>query len=400
MPKTILYIHHGKGLGGAPLSLLYLIQGLDKTRFKPIVLFLYDSEVIDLYKKHDIQTIGPLNIMDFSHTKIWWFRWYHAHFIARACRDTLKTIFFIAPKILKQIKPDIVHLNTSSLIGWAIAAQRQKIPVIWHVREPLADGYFGIRKSLTRWGVARYANKIIPISNSDARPWHKNQKTQVIYNPVDPQRFNAAQFDKISQSENSNQPAPTILFLGGLSAEKGTLVILQAMKLLLKKMPNARLHLAGTCELSQTSQYSPKYFFPAARYKRLVADLLQELGPAVTLLGSIHNVPAAMAQSNVIVFPATVGHFARPIIEAGFMKKPVVASKLAPLDELVVHEKTGFLVDTHDHAAWAKTLFLLLSNRELQESMGLEAYNFCSQRFGLELYATTIQNVYEQLTSQ
>ena len=77
--KKILYIHHGKGLGGAPLSLLYLIQGLDKTKFNPVVLFLQDSEVIDLYRSKGIKAIGPLNIFDFSHTKILWYKWYHIH---------------------------------------------------------------------------------------------------------------------------------------------------------------------------------------------------------------------------------------------------------------------------------------------------------------------------------
>src|SRR5277367_6848761 len=82
--KTILFIHHGKGLGGAPLSLLYLIQGLDKSKYHPCVLFLHDSEVIEMYKKNGIETFGPINIMDFPHTKIWWFRWYHLPYFFKA----------------------------------------------------------------------------------------------------------------------------------------------------------------------------------------------------------------------------------------------------------------------------------------------------------------------------
>ena len=53
MPKKkILYIHHGKGIGGAPLSLLYLIESLDKQKYHPIVLFLHYSEVVDLDRTH------------------------------------------------------------------------------------------------------------------------------------------------------------------------------------------------------------------------------------------------------------------------------------------------------------------------------------------------------------
>src|SRR3972149_5964118 len=110
--KTILFIHHGKGLGGAPLSLLYLIQGLDTTKYQPIVVFLYQSEIIGLYKQNNIQVLGPLHAMDFPHTKIWWLRWYHVFTLTKALKDLFRTIFFVAPKILKSLKPDIIHLNT------------------------------------------------------------------------------------------------------------------------------------------------------------------------------------------------------------------------------------------------------------------------------------------------
>ena len=53
-PK-ILFIHHGKGIGGAPLSLLYLVEGLLKTTYKPLVVFLHDSDAMTLFKKKNIR---------------------------------------------------------------------------------------------------------------------------------------------------------------------------------------------------------------------------------------------------------------------------------------------------------------------------------------------------------
>ena len=58
--QTILYIHHGKGLGGAPISLLTLIKALDLTCYRPIVLFLYDSEALKLFRD-DVN--NPLSIL-------------------------------------------------------------------------------------------------------------------------------------------------------------------------------------------------------------------------------------------------------------------------------------------------------------------------------------------------
>ncbi len=393
--KTILFIHHGKGLGGAPLSLLYLIQGLDTTKYQPIVVFLYPSEIIDLYKQNNIQTIGPLSVMDFPHTKIWWLRWYHVFTLVKAIKDLFETIFIVAPSLFDSIKPDLVHLNTSSLIGWAIAAHKKKIPVAWHIREPLAHGYFGIRKAFIQYCVQQYATAIIPISSNDARPWAANKKTTVLHNTVNPARF--APNLIAAQAFDVAPRLPLILFLGGLSKEKGTHIILEAFMRLKNSIPSAQLVIAGATDLSLPPSISIKNIFPATRFKKRVAQQVAALGQSVTLLGPITTVAEVMAASTVIVFPATVGHFARPIIEAGFMKRPVIASALPPLDELVIDGKTGFLVPPNDIDAWVEKLIALIKNQALNQAMGLEAHRFCTTSFGFEQYNKTIDSLYAHI---
>ncbi len=400
--KKILLIHHGKGLGGAPLSLLYLVESLDTTKYKPIVLFLHDSEIIELFKERGIQTIGPINVYDFAHTKIWWFGWRHAHHLARATKDTLKTIFRIAPKVFDDIEPDLVHLNTSSLLGWGIAARKKKISVVWHVREPLAPGYLGIRQALVQQTVKRYANAIVPICNHDATPWKGNQKTHVVYNAVDEKYFNkqcnTASFLTEHKIPENN---PRILFVGGLSKEKGTLEILKIFQNLLLKVPNAQLLLAGYLDKPTQSWKQGIYkMYPASNYAHQVHELLKQLDTSVIQLGSIRNVPAAMAASDIVVFPATVGHFARPIIEAGFMQRPVVASALAPLDELVIDQETGFLIDINNHELWTEKLFLLLTNKLLAKKMGTAGYAFCKKKFNLPEQIKKIEKIYTQLLTK
>ncbi len=419
--KKVLYVHHGKGLGGAPLSLLYLIEGLDKTKYKPIVLFLHDSEVLDLYRSKDIEIIGPVNRYDFPHTKIWWLRWYHVRACARVVLDTLITRFSSAPYWLQKIKPDIIHLNTSSLIAWALAARKKNIPIVWHVREPLADGYLGVRKAFVKICVKRYASAITPICKNDARPWCDSPKTHVIYNVASQKKFDQSiAGDMFLAQHGLDSHAPKILFLGGLSQEKGTLVILRAFKQVLKKIPEAQLLIAGyfgnkrdvhtheharkfSQETIERMARTLKNFFPASKYyARVMHELheLENLGNNVVLLGPINNVPEAMSASSVIVFPATVGHFARPVVEAGFMSKPVVTSCLPPLDELVLDGKTGFLVDPNNINLWAEKLCLLLQNYELRATMGKFAYNFCSKKFSLQEQSKKIDGIYTRVIAQ
>lgn len=392
--KKILYIHHGKGLGGAPLSLLLLINALDKEKYHPVVLFLHDSQVLDLYKQSNIEIVGIVNRYDFSHTKVWWFRWYHFPYFLRAAWDTIQTEYSVADYWLDKIKPDLVHLNTSSLIAWGKVACKKNIPVIWHVREPLADGYFGLRKWIVKKYVAKYSSKILPICNHDALPWRDNAKTHVVYNAVDPKKFD---FNMVCELNNPVLDlSPKILFLGGLSQEKGTLVIFKAFEKVRQQLPEAKLIVASYFDLDLNQASYFKKLFPAYKFKVEVDNIFQKIKESVVLLGPIQNIPQAMADSDLTVFPATVGHFARPIIEAGFMKKPVIASALAPLEELVVNNKTGYLIDPNDINAWAEKLLLLLTNKDLNKKMGEAGYSFCTRHFTIHNQIKIIESIYEQ----
>ena len=386
--KRIVFIHHGRGLGGAPLSLLYLIQGLDKERFEPVVVFLHDSEALKLFKAHNLTVVGPTNTYDFPHTKIWWLSWRQLPLLARVISDSIKTIIVTAPALYTSLKPDILHLNTSSLIAWAAAAHVKKIPVVWHIREPLADGYMGLRKRLVRWCVRTFSTVIVPISHHDAQPWNRLPKTHVVYNAVPTHRFDFS----ITPARIDHGSQQRILFLGGCSREKGTLQLLITFQELVKRLPQAHLVIAGALPAAGGWRVSPGSQFAAQVHR-----YLQRLAPNITLAGVTYDIPALMASCQVVVFPATVGHFARPIIEAGFMKKPVIASQLPPLNELVHNGVSGFLVDPYDSEAWAAKLYTLLTDHALQQTMGEAGYAWCSQQFGMEKHVHQIATLYDAI---
>jgi glycosyltransferase involved in cell wall biosynthesis len=392
----ILYIHHGKGVGGAPLSLLYLVKNLDKSKYSTTVLFLQDSPAVNLFKKNNVEVVGPIGVCDFPHTKIWWFRWYHVHHILRSTYDQLKTWLFVADYWLNKINPDIIHLNTSSLLAWGIVARKKNIPVVWHIREPLAGGYFGIRKKLIKFCVKKYASFILPICSNDAKPWANNKKTEIVYNAVDSKKFYPEISCQKFLKENSLNPEhPKILFLGGLSREKGTLQIFKIFKLVLEKLPKTKLLVAGYFDLSPAAR-SFKKFFPASKFKQQSEIELSKIKNSVVFLGPIDCVPQAMQACNLVAFPATVGHFARPIIEAGFMQKPVVASAMPPLDELVKNEKTGFLINPNNTGKWAEKVILLLSNDQICKNLGIQNYEFCTKNFDIKTQVAKIEKIYSK----
>jgi glycosyltransferase involved in cell wall biosynthesis len=395
--KIVLYIHHGKGIGGAPISLFNLISKLDRNEFKPVVLFLYNSDAVKLAKEKNIEFIGPVNRSDFSHTKIWWYRWCHPHHFFRAVKDSLILYFGEAKNWIQKVKPDIVHLNTSSLLAWGIVAKRMDIPVVWHIREPLAPGYFGLRRFLVRKIIEKYATKIVPICQNDAAPWQGSEKLEVVYNAVDLEQFNQNIFCKKFRAKiEESEGVPIILYMGGVSKEKGTHIILESFKNVLKTIPSAKLVIAGYWGPPKKRLFS---FLksPSEKFYKQVTELAAELNDSLILLGPVTNVPEIMAAATCLVFPATVGHFARPVIEAGCMGLPVVASKLSPAEELTVDGETGFLVEPENITAWSKILIFLCQDKKLNKKIGNETMVWCRKNFSLEKQVELVETIYRKI---
>ncbi|HEY8661601.1 MAG TPA: hypothetical protein VIL78_21375, partial [Hanamia sp.] len=146
--KRILYIHHGSSHGGAPMSLLSLLNYLDRSRYEPIVCSSENNaEVLEFFAGYGYQTCacrlqrfdhttgGSYNLLTFAG----WhqlFRWYKDFGDAKL---RLK-------ELLVNLQPDMVHFNSLTLAPYARVSSSMGIPSIVHVREPVLKGLFGFRR--------------------------------------------------------------------------------------------------------------------------------------------------------------------------------------------------------------------------------------------------------------
>src|SRR5688572_10788615 len=111
--KKIVYIHHAAGIGGAPLDLLFLLQKADNSLFQTKVLFLHDSDVVKIFKDHNINVRILEGWRPFSHTEVYWIKWKKPHLLLSACCSWFVTALFYGKKILREEKPDMVYLNST-----------------------------------------------------------------------------------------------------------------------------------------------------------------------------------------------------------------------------------------------------------------------------------------------
>lgn len=402
-PLPILYIHHERALGGAPLSLLYLLRKLDRQKYSPHVICLREGPAADLFRKDGIPVqvvAGP----DLSHTELVWFRWWQwPRLLWRVLASC--SLFFRLRRALQGVMPSLgrgansdilprhtlplVHLNSSTLVVGALAARSLGLPVIWHIREPLAPGYIGFRRALLRWAVRSLAGHTISVSHNDAAQLGESlrsdgERLTVVHNFVDLAQFNPVSTNgSVRRELGLPSDALLILFLGGSAHVKGAGVLLAAVPMILGTLRSAHLLIAGDT---------------AVEFRcRLDVTEMVPFRDRVHLLGLRSDIPALLQDSSLLLFPSTVPHFARPVIEAAAMARAVVASDVDGVRELVIPNETAVLVPPNDPESLARAVIELMQDEARASRLGEEGRRWAAEKFDARRNAAATFAVYERV---
>lgn len=396
----ILYVHHGCGIGGASVSLAYLLSSLDRERFKPSVLCLCDGDHIELFQNCSVKVYIDQRIKNFSFTT-------GAQLSIKKPLVLFSSLCQYIPSIIRynywfrRIKPDIVHLNSSSLSAAAIAAKRLNIKVVWHIREYILDGLFKTGRRFHRFIGNHFADSIIAVSNYDGERLGCMHKTDLIYNYVDFTKFDRHLIDnKIRES-----PEFKVCMLGGVSPIKGTLEFIKSFTLVKNRVKNVKYYIAGsvgidTIPISAKTKIKRKILvlFRKKDYLQKIREVLKTLpGDSIIFTGIISHIPEFLAKMDLIVFPSTKPHFPRPVIEAWAMAKPVIASDFGEIREIITHGVDGLLVPPGDPKELSQIILNVLSNKRLAHSLGEAGYLKAKKLFNAEINTKKILEIYNNL---
>ena len=128
-------------------------------------------------------------------------------------------------------------------------------------------------------------------------------------------------------------------------------------------------------------------------------NLIQEkgIGQSVLMPGFRNDIARVLNTLDVFVFPSLQEALGTAIVEAMAMKKPVVASRVGGIPEVVVEGRTGYLLDPEDPGAIAERVIRLLKNAELRREMGLESRKFVEAHYDNRLMVQRLEELYREL---
>lgn len=407
--RRILYVHHAADLGGASLSLLSLIDRLDRRRYSPAVLFNCDPcSVAAPFQERGIPIHIDPGISTYPHAQGAWLG-------LRSLRpwEMLIRAFQVRPsarrfrEFLRAHPCDVVHLNSIVQIPAAIGARDAGLPVVWHIREELHPGYTGLRRTWVRRCIERYASHVIVISKHNAAQLPTSLRMTVVYNFVDFESFDR----NVSGSEfraRLQLPAgvPMVGMLGGVLDSKGADVLTEAAVLVRRRRPDAVFLIAGLppggespSAMKRTLRRLVERFGIVPSTERRALDLIRRYGleRTVRFLGLRRDIPEMLAACSLLVWPAVVSHFSRPIIEAGAMALPVVASDFPSSRELVFDGTTGLLTPPGDPHRLAEAIVRVLDRPAEARSMGDAGHALARERYNAERNAEAIFAIYDSI---
>lgn len=306
--------------------------------------------------------------------------------------ESLKTgmmdqIYDICKKVTqlkKDFKPDLVHisLNDPSFFFHLHTANTHPSPLL--ITIPVAPAVEWIdRKSLFA-RVLNTANWVTTCSAAIVEDIRKlmpdiTPRLSVIYNgldspPIEPQ---ALKFTD-----------PTILCLGRVVEDKGFDLALEAFTSVKERFPDANLVIAGDG--------------PArSGLENRAAEL--SISKSVNFIGWVNpeNVPELINSATIVVVPSRWREaFGLVALEAALMSRPVVATRVGGLPEVVLHGQTGLLVEKEDHNALAEAISYLLDNPEGAVKMGNTARLRARKVFSWRSYVDAYETLYKKLIEE
>lgn len=203
----------------------------------------------------------------------------------------------------------------------------------------------------------------------------RTEHIRVVYNAV-----------PVLELERTDVQSGLIAFFGRISQRKGVSDLIQAMSLVIKKCPNARLKLAGDGDI--------------AVYKEQVEKL--DMQEYIEFLGWVSGKEKEnlLSISDVYCLPSYNEGFPMGVIEAMSAGIPVVSSFAGGIPDAITHNKEGLLVEAGDINGVAEALINIIENRELNEEFAKAAKSKFKENFSTEVIIPQLDKIYSELLSK
>lgn len=283
---------------------------------------------------------------------------------------------------------DLVHVHGSQDTWAMVLAHR-----LFGFRQPILMTRHNTKRvrfhAVNRWLYGSAIDRLVTVSSGaleNYRPFFeakilKESDVRVIHSCIDVERFSGPLHpEKVRAELGLGERDPLVGLVGRIARDKGHLVLLDAVPEILAEFPNALFIFVGR----------------GGPMERIVRDVIKSRGleKSVRLVGFRENIQDITAALDLSVLPA-LGTDSSPAVlkEALFLGKPVVASRMGGIPEIVT-EEAGILVSPGDSKSLARAIISVLE--QSRRAPGRMRPGF-PQQFTPEYLCTAYLRVYQEM---
>jgi glycosyltransferase involved in cell wall biosynthesis len=294
---------------------------------------------------------------------------------------------------LAAVDADVVHnhMYRAEVVGtqaaWSVAAAGRRRPfVVGTVHSSRIRSEED--RDLLR-GLTPRMDHLIAVSRAIVRKLEDEGRVgapiSLIYNGVDLARYSEqAACPTLLQEFDIPADASIVGVVARLEPEKGHPTLLEAWPAVLRQVPGARLLIVG--EGSQRE---------LLEVQAASLGLLDSVAPAVLFTGRRDDVPAVTAALDVAVLPSYREAQGLSILEAMALSRPVVASAVGGIPEMIDDGRTGLLVPPKDAAALAAAITRLLRDPAEATRIGRAGHDLVHERYCVEQMVRAVETIYD-----
>ena len=363
-PFPILHINSAHTWRGGEQQTLWLCQGLLRRGHK---IFLACQPGSDLHQKGEATGIAVCPVVMRGEWDIW------------AVRELIG--------LIRQHSVEIVHFHTAHAHALGLlAAQLAKVPI--RVLTRRVDFHIH-RHPLNRWKYGSGLTAIIAISEGIRDVLIQDglapERVTTVYSGIDLQRIeNVGNGSYVRDEFDISEDTLLIGIVGALAPHKDHRNFLEAAAIVKQSVPDVRFLIVGDGELRAELEW---------------VSTTQGLSADVIFTGFREDVLEITKTMDIFVLSSYLEGMGTVILDAMALGRPVVATKVGGIPEIVQHEKNGLLVPARNPGKLAEAILKLVNNPSLRAQMGAQGREQV-KRYTLERTVEGAEAVYFRALSQ